>query len=325
MTTLPWIEKYRPVSLDEVINHDDKVVTMKKLADTGELPHLLLTGPPGTGKTSFIINLARYIYGENYRDFIRDINGSSERGIDTIRNTVISFIQNKSSKTKLIILDEAEALTNEAQNALKSVIEIYSKWARFCLVCNDSSKIISALHSRCCKLVFTYLDPPMIKQRLSDIVQKENINITEDALEYLVNHERDFRQVINLLQSVKVYSDATDIEMTKENIIEYLGQPSEEKLDMCIQTLFGGTHDAIVSVIKDLCLSGEVDLLILVGALSDKLTTMDSINLDQKILLFSTLSDIERKIRTDCSQNILIHLLAATFLKVRFEMAGKKK
>lgn len=323
MSNLPWIEKYRPKTIEEVLNHDDKVLAMKKLADNNELPHLLLTGPPGTGKTSFIHNLAKYMYGEDeYRKYIRDINGSSERGIDTIRNTVISFIQTKSQKTKLIILDEAEALTHEAQSALKSVIEVYSKSARFCLVCNDASKIISAIHSRCCKLIFTYIDPPLVKRRLQDISLKENMNITEEALDYLVNNERDFRQVINLLQSIKVYSEATDQKVDVATITNYMGLPSPEKINECITVLFSGSHAAIVTQIKKLCMSGEVNLLVLVQALSKRLASMDSkkLSVDQMILAYKTLSDIEKKIRLDCSQDILFNLLAATFLKIRFDM-----
>ena len=108
---IPWTEKYRPQTLDDIIDHDKKIMTLRALIDDNQLPHLLFYGPPGSGKTSMILALARDMYGENYRRYITEINGSSERGIDTIRGGVINFIQAKADRVKLVILDEADALT----------------------------------------------------------------------------------------------------------------------------------------------------------------------------------------------------------------------
>lgn len=316
---LPWIEEYRPATLDEIVDQGDKIATLTRLIDNGELPHLLLSGPPATGKTSLIINLARYMYGKKYRNYITDINSSSERGIDTIRNQVIQFVQCKSDKVKLVILDEADALTIEAQNALKNVIEKYSKVARFCLICNDDNKISPALHSRCTKLAFTRLNRESIKKRVTQIVLKEGMRITKPAIDCLVEMENDFRQVLNILQGMNAYYG--DIKIESKHVCKYMGKPSEENVEAIISTLFNDGLETAIEKITEMQQTGSINLLDLINKLTSRIISLE-LPLQSKSMLFTTLSDIEYKLLQGCSEKILICLLVSTFLKVRADIVA---
>lgn len=314
---LPWIEKYRPSSFDEIVDQDDKIDTLKKLVDNSELPHLLLSGPPATGKTSTIANLARYMYGpKNYRNYIIDINSSNERGIDTIRERVIQFVQRKSDMVKLVILDEADALTTEAQNALKNVIEKYSKVARFCLICNDDNKITPALHSRCTKLAFTRLNKEAIKKRVNQIVIKEGMLITKQAIDCLIEAENDFRQVLNILQGLNAYYGTNKIE--SKHVYKYMGKPSDEHMTGVITSLFNDNIDTAIAYLLEMQQTGCINMLDLVRKLTEKIITM-TLSEYHKAEIFVTLSDIENKLLQGCSEKILICLLVSSFLKIRSE------
>ncbi|KAK8791861.1 hypothetical protein WA158_005238 [Blastocystis sp. Blastoise] len=149
---LPWVEKYRPTEFEEIVSHDDILSTINKLIENKKLPHLLFHGPPGTGKTTTILACARKMYGSNYKSMTLELNASDDRGIDVVRDQIKNFAGTQklfSSGVKLIILDEADNMTNVAQFALRRIIEKYSQNTRFCLICNYVSNIIPALQSRC--------------------------------------------------------------------------------------------------------------------------------------------------------------------------------
>lgn len=315
---LPWIEKYRPQSFDEIVDHDDKINTLKALIDSGQLTHLLLTGPPGTGKTSLVINMARYLYGPTYKNYITDINSSSDRGIDTVRDRISTFIQSRSNKVKLVILDEADALTTEAQNALKSVIEKYSSYARFCLICNDENKITPALHSRCTKLVFTHLSRDSIITRVKDIVRREDMMITDEAIVSLVSMETDLRQILNILQGLNSYYEGTTVDSS--HVYKYLGKPSEEDVANVINSLLNDSLEVAIAKISEMQDTGSIKMLDLVRKLTE---TVLLLQLDPKYkgLIFMALSDIETKLLQGCSEKILICLLASVFLKIRDDVS----
>jgi replication factor C subunit 2/4 len=161
----PWVEKYRPTTVSEISYQTEVVSALTTSVETGKIPHLLFYGPPGTGKTSTILALAKQIFGPKfYRTRILELNASDERGIQMVREKVKKFAQKKISKAtdpaypcpplQLIILDEADSMTVDAQSALRRTIEVHSRQTRFCIICNYVSKIIEPLASRCVKFRF---------------------------------------------------------------------------------------------------------------------------------------------------------------------------
>lgn len=316
---IPWTEKYRPQKFDDIIDHDKKIMTLRALVNDNQLPHLLFYGPPGSGKTSMILALAREMYGENYRRYITEINGSSERGIDTIRGGVINFIQAKADKVKLVILDEADALTGEAQGALKSVMEKYHKYSRFCLICNDVNKISPALQSRCVRMVFSTLKPVVIKEKLKVIVDKEKIDITDDGINSLISLQRDFRQLLNELQKMHYYNSFLGRTIGSNEVHQSMGKPTAANITSIINALFKGNFKEAKDHIMDLYLSGSVNMVDLVSFILTRVISIPKLDIRQKHFLIQTLSSIDNNTRIGCNTEIQICLLVSAFQKVRYD------
>lgn len=215
----PWVEKYRPASLDDIVHQNEIVSLLKQTLVNNDFPNLLLYGPPGTGKTSSIIALARAMFDSRFEGRVLHLNASDERGIIVIRERVRRFAQSvpisyTSSETnpakrkslanlKLVILDEADSMTNAAQACLRRTMEIYSKTTRFCLICNYVSRIIEPISSRCSKFRFQPISSTLMFDRLKFICEKENVSYTDEkVLEHLISVcEGDLRQAITTLQS----------------------------------------------------------------------------------------------------------------------------
>lgn len=217
------VEKYRPVSLADVSGHQDILATINKFVDSNRLPHLLLYGPPGTGKTSTILALARRIYGaENMRQMVLELNASDDRGIDVVREQIKTFASTKQIFTmassasrsgiagfKLIILDEADAMTNTAQMALRRIMEKYTANTRFCIIANYSHKLSPALLSRCTRFRFSPLKEQDIRVLVDKVIEEESVKIIPDAVDSLVRLSKgDMRRALNVLQACHASSKA---------------------------------------------------------------------------------------------------------------------
>lgn len=204
---LPWVEKYRPQKLQDIVGNQETVQRLSQIAQTGNMPHMIISGMPGIGKTTSIHCLAMELLGPKFKnDAVLELNASDDRGIDVVRHSIKQFAQKKLTlpvgKHKIIILDEADSMTSGAQQALRRTMELYSNSTRFAFACNQSNKIIEPLQSRCAILRYSKLNDKEVLQRLLQIIEFENVKYTNDGLEALIfTAEGDMRQAINNLQS----------------------------------------------------------------------------------------------------------------------------
>ncbi|KAI7867200.1 replication factor C subunit 2 [Spinellus fusiger] len=208
----PWVEKYRPHSMNDIVSQEQVVGVLKKTLGSNNLPHLLFYGPPGTGKTSTILALAQELYGPTMiKSRVLELNASDERGISAVRDRIKNFSRSAVSSAsngypcppfKILILDEADMMTKDAQFALRRIMETYSKTTRFCIICNYISRIIEPITSRCAKFRFKDLPVNHVKERIDSISKAENVLLGDGTLDALVNASRgDLRKAITFLQS----------------------------------------------------------------------------------------------------------------------------
>jgi len=205
--TSMWVEKYRPMKLSFIINQKEIIGSLKSLLkNTAEMPHLMFSGSAGVGKTTTALCLAREILGDYWKDYTLELNASDERGINMVRDRVKKFARFAGLDTKipfkLIILDEADEMTSDAQTALRRIIEDTAKYCRFILIANNISKIIDPLQSRCAVFKFTRIPEDEIISHLEEICKKEKIKFDKNGLETIHDYsEGDMRHAINILQA----------------------------------------------------------------------------------------------------------------------------
>lgn len=231
---LPWVERFRPKNLNSIVDHEVIVTTLKKLIDSRQLPHLLLSGPPGTGKTSTIMSCARELYKDNYSLMVLDINASEERGIEVVRNKIKNFIMTKGvflnendALFKLVILDEADAMTGDAQSMLINIMEKYTLNVRFCLICNQIKKINPAIRSRCTEFPFAPLKRIHIVNQIQYIADTIKFDISQGGFDTLIKVSGgDMRKVINTLQATHMAFGV----VTEKNISTCVGYPLPEDI-----------------------------------------------------------------------------------------------
>jgi len=227
---IPYVEKYRPDDLNEIISHTEIVSTIRKFILGRKMPHLLFHGPPGTGKTSCMIAIAKELYGKNYKNMCLELNASDDRGIDVVRERIKSFCSTQqlmAKGIKLVILDECDSMTNAAQFALRRIVEKYTKTTRFCLICNYVSKIIPALQSRCTRFRFGPLDDSSVMIKLNEVALGEKLTLEPGVDKAIVSLSGgDMRKVLNILESCAMAYDT----ITLDKVYEVTGRPSPPEI-----------------------------------------------------------------------------------------------
>jgi len=210
-----WIEKYRPKTCDDIVGQDKNLNIITNMIKGGSLPHMLLHGKSGTGKTSTIMALANMMYGKNTQFMMIRLDASDDRGINTVREEIKGFAEKMTpfnKGVKLIVLDEADSMTYDAQFALRRIIEKYSDDTRFCIICNYMNKIIAPIKARCVNMRFYPIEKNIIVDRLKYICKQEQLKCEKGSLdEIAMIANGDMRKAINILQSLSMMSKKIDI------------------------------------------------------------------------------------------------------------------
>ncbi|XP_037337979.2 replication factor C subunit 5 isoform X1 [Pungitius pungitius] len=323
---LPWVEKYRPQKLDDLISHKDILSTIQRFISEEKLPHLLFYGPPGTGKTSTILACAKQLYKEKeFNSMVLELNASDDRGIDVVRGPVLSFASTRTifkRGFKLVILDEADAMTQDAQNALRRVIEKFTENTRFCLICNYLSKIIPALQSRCTRFRFGPLSPDQMIPRLEYVVQQESLDINPGGMKAIVTlSSGDMRRSLNILQSTSMaYGKVTEDTVytctghpLRSDIANILDWSLNKDFTTAYKRILGDTPQKQILQLKTLKGLALNDILTEVHLLIHRVDFPPAI----RIGLLIKLADIEHRLASGTNEKIQLSSMVAAFQAVR--------
>lgn len=314
-----WTERYRPKKFEELVGQGDIVKRVQSLTNALNIPHLLFAGPAGVGKSTLALIVVKELFGDSWRDNYLELNASDERGIDVVRQKVKDFARTKALANvpfKVIFLDEADALTNEAQNALRRTMENYTANCRFILSCNYSSKIIDPIQSRCAVFRFRLLEKKDVDKIVKYIVEKENLQIDDPAIETLFElSEGDCRRVINLLQTTASISNVITKDLV--DIIVPSAKPSDIKvvLEYALSGDFRNAKDKLLDVMLKESVAGSD----VIKAIQKEIWNL-SIDPELKVRLTERTGEIEFRLVEGSDEFIQLESLLASFV-----MAGRGK
>ncbi|MFH2111925.1 MAG: replication factor C small subunit [Candidatus Bathyarchaeota archaeon] len=315
-----WAEKYRPKTLDEIVNQKEIVSRLKSFVQEKNLPHLLLVGPAGVGKTTSILALARDLYGPGYRNFVLELNASDERGIDVIRDKVKNFARTaaiaSSVSFKILIMDEADSLTSAAQHALRRTMEIYTKTCRFCLLGNYSENIIDPIQSRCSIFRYGPLDESDAKGWIKYIAKNEGVEVLDEGLEALYQASGgDLRKATNLLQAAAATKSAID-DIT---VYEVLGKVSPERVRAMIQKALDGGFMESRDILRELLIDQGLAPDDIIRMTYSELMRHTGISEKWKVKLSDTVGEVDFRLTQGARPEIQLSTLLA-----HLALAGEK-
>lgn len=315
--SLPWVEKYRPKCLDDLISQDSIIDTLQRFIKNDQFPHLLFYGPPGTGKTSTILAAAKQMYTPTeFNAMVLELNASDDRGIGIVRDQILSFASTKTifkRGFKLIILDEADAMTQDAQNALRRILEKFTENVRFCIICNYLSKIIPAIQSRCTRFRFGPLTEDKMLVRLEHIIEQEKVDITDDGRKALVHLAfGDMRKALNIMQSTHLAFN----KINEENVYNCVGHPSKNDMISLINWLL---NDDFTTIYNRLIHLKTTRGYALQDILTEVTRFIQIIDFPKEVLvhLLIKMSDLEQRLANGTNEKIQMSSLIAMFIQAR--------
>ncbi|XP_052800618.1 replication factor C subunit 5-like [Mya arenaria] len=322
---LPWVEKYRPKKLDDLISHQDIISTINKFVFQNRLPHLLFYGPPGTGKTSTILAVAKQMYAPNeFHSMVLELNASDDRGIGIVRGQVLSFASTRTifkKGFKLVILDEADAMTRDAQNSLRRVIEKFTDNVRFCIICNYLSKIIPALQSRCTRFRFAPLSTDQMLPRLQHVIEEEKVIIDTEGVNAVVTLANgDMRKSLNILQSCSMAYDSID----EDCVYTCVGHPLRKDIENIVYWILNENFTTAYNNIMNLKTAKGL-------ALQDVLTEVHKyvhkvdLPMHVRLHLLEKMAEVEYRLVSGTNEKIQLSSLIAAFQVTRDMIVAEAK
>jgi replication factor C small subunit len=315
-----WVEKYRPKTLDEVVDLKDIVESLKSfMKNPKTMPHLLLAGIPGTGKTTLALCIARELFGQNWKTFTLELNASDERGIDTVRDRVKDFSRYSRAAFgnvpfALIILDESDQMTGPAQTALRRIMETSSRTSRFILICNQSGKIIEPIQSRCAIFRFSKLDRKAMVEHLCWIAGKENVKLDSAAAERIVDYaEGDLRHAINAFQTAAAYKDGV---VDEKVVSQVVGEASPMQVQLMMKKALYGDFVEARKMMYDLMGSFGFSGSEIVRQMQRELFKISTLTTEQKADLSNIIGEYDYRLTQGANSDIQLSALLAQFAKV---------
>jgi len=313
MVSSIWTEKYRPSIFSELVGQDNSVKRVEALTNSMNIPHMLFAGPAGTGKSTLALIVVKDLYKENWKENYLELNASDERGINVIREKVKNFARTKSLGNipfKIIFLDEADALTPEAQQALRRTMENYSTTCRFILSCNYSSKIIDPIQSRCAIFKFKLLEKKDIEKVIMKIVEKEKMTIKPEAVEILYEGcEGDCRRCINILQSTASISPS----ITPELIATIISNTKPKDIKVVLDYALSGDFQKSKEKLLDIMLRESISGQDVIKAIQKEIWNLP-VEPDIKVKLTEKTGEIEFRIVEGSDPFIQLQSLLASFV-----------
>lgn len=320
---LPFVEQYRPKTLDGIMSHLETIKILKCFIEQKNMPHLLFYGPPGTGKTSTVEALVTELYGkDNVMYMTMNINASEERGIEIVRNKIKNFVSTAPlngyhkdiPKYKFVILDEADAMTFDAQGMLKQVIEYYTDNARFCLICNCIKKINTAIQSRCTIFNFPQLNYDSVNKKIKQVANERELIITDDGIETIWKLSNgDMRKVLHMLQVVSINNKNIDA----YTVTKFKNYPNNEEINKLFDVLRQGDLNRSSKIMNSIVLKNQYSLSNIITELCYKITDgiiNGSIESDKGANILLGLRDIEMNIIVTSDTDIQMLNIASVFV-----------
>jgi replication factor C small subunit len=312
-----WIEKYRPNNLDEIVGQDAIVKRLKSYVLVKNMPHLMFSGAAGTGKTSAAIAIAQELYGDEWHENFIELNASDERGIDVVRNKIKNFARTAPlhAQFKIIFLDEADALTPDAQSALRRTMESYSLSCRFILSCNYSSKIIEPIQSRCAIYRFKPVRDGDIQSRIQFIADKEGVTLSESAFDAIsAIADGDLRKAINILQSSAVVNENID----KNLVYQITSTAKPEDVNLLIRRAMDRNFMDALAILDSLLLEQGLSAGDIINQIHKAVFDLDILD-SVKVKLIDKIGEIDFRLTEGASERIQLEALLAEFMLVAID------
>jgi len=318
---LMWVEKYRPKKLNEIVGLKHIVDSIQAfLKNPKTMPHLLLAGIPGTGKTTMALCIARELFGENWKTFTLELNASDERGINTVRDRIKGFSRYSRASFgnvpfALIVLDESDQMTRPAQTALRRIMETSSRTSRFILICNYSNKIIEPIQSRCAIFRFSKLNEKAMVEHIKNIAEKEKLLLSAEVAEKIIEYSNgDLRYAINALQTAAAYGGG---EITEKIVLQVVGEASPKQVQLMLSRALSGNFVEARKMMYDLIGQYGFSGSEIVRQIQRELMKVSYLTDSQKAELTNLIGEYDYRLTQGANSDIQLSALLAQFSKFR--------